>query len=235
MAKTRYVSSTIRAVTGAALLMLLVACAKKDASSSSKFRFTLPPHPNVSSKSTNTNVAATADTFCYLVNVTAADLPSVAKNCYPAKGQVTAFLPPSSTVAMEVSRGDDRTIELYAYRAQAGETCASPAKDLQNVNMARLFFMGAAKGISTRNDVTNVTLEAKFPGLNMNYVTANNLLASCPLPVERPPGGIPYASHGGVLTGAKYVVKGGLDRTSNIRSQTGSKYQIHSGVKNVTQ
>jgi hypothetical protein len=210
-------------------LLMTSGCSSKE--SSSAFRFRLPPHPNVSAKSANLTASAAQPGFCYLVNVTASDLATKSKACYPNSGVSTPFTPPLGEVVLEVKRGDSRRIELFGYLLKSNETCASIGGSFHDVDANRIYAMGVVNNVQFDKPEVHVELTATFPGLNRPYPTALGL-ANCGAPPVG--GGAPAVSQGGRLKGVRYTVDGAVSSGSDSVIQTGARFKVSSEVKHVS-
>lgn len=224
--------STILFGAGLVSVGLLNGCSF-DQGGRSRLEMTLPPHPVVSNKSTNTLTPQSAFPFCYLVNIRGDGIASTPSSCAPASGLNSGFREPSSKIEMDVPSGNPRTVELFGYIPRTGETCATAPSDLSAIPVNRLFKLGETPNVDMTPAEVIVTLEARFGGLNTHFGVSASLASSCF--ANLPPVTLPASNNSvpGVLIGNRLSLKAQIQGGEQPALLKSSKYSLKHEVKYV--
>lgn len=153
---------------------------------------------------------------CFGVNIVAADIKGLpSETCNPKTGIVAGFVESGGLINVEVPKGEGRTFELYLYLASDGDTSPCPQMGMRfsSAQLSKLYYLGAATGISIKNAVEDVTITATFPGVAQTLAVANSYPTSCT--VTSNPSSVPgfsVSAEAGVATGAGMKLNGRFGR-----------------------
>jgi hypothetical protein len=172
--------------------------------------------------------------LCYGVSISGPGITGFAgSQCSPSTGTVSGFVEAGQPLEIFVTRGENRTIELYMYAMPVGSTTACPSlgANMQGEGLKSTYLVGTKTGVSLLNDVETVELTLSFPGLNTSVASQLNVPASCT------PGATPAASSGfhisagaGPAAGGSYQLLGRIGRPQSGTTATGAGLILHGKV-----
>ncbi len=119
---------------------------------------------------------------CYGVVVTGAGIPQPPANaCLPPLGLHAGFAEPGGTLELEVPRGSNRKIELYAYIQNVGQNIPCPAFliGLAPAEITKTYLVGTANNIDMSAETTVVDIAASFPGVANHIASQLAMPAAC--------------------------------------------------------
>lgn len=231
--KRTYIRSMgISLVLAGASILTLISCSRGE-NGQSRLEITLPPHPSINAKSTNLNAQASEAPYCYLVNIVGEGLTSTPSKCYPNAGVRSGFMPPLSTLTLDVPKGSQRRVELYGYIPKTNETCASSGLDLQSVPLNRLFRLGLNENVEMNADEVVVRIEVVYPGITQHVGVQTRQPAECyshlpPIDLSSTPLVV-----SDVIKGGRFQIVSEISSEGSQQTQTGSRFRIEYEVQNV--
>jgi len=192
----------------------LVACTRPK-SGESQITFVAPQ--NLHSKSSAQESMPANRVACYGVNVKGVSTAAPPTNaCNPKTEILSGYVKAGEKISLSVAKNKVITIELYLYLQPTGQNGPCPAftAPLPMAQINDTYLVGTASNVSTDKDVTDVTIEAVFPGLTQNIAKQMGLPASCvsgtvPAYISRP------ALH--ITTGAQTSVEQGHTVATGVR------------------
>ena len=109
--------------------------------------------------------------ICYAVNVIGGGIEESSSACGPNKGKFAGTVMAGGSLSLDVPKGTGRTVELYLYMASTGESCPQWEFTCSTQQNCRLYKVGSLTNVDMSGDVTNLTINASFPGWDQNVVT----------------------------------------------------------------
>lgn len=105
---------------------------------------------------------------CYALNVTAPDIPSTPRECGTPLGYYQGFVD-RTDFALEIPRGVNRTVELYAYlNPDSQAPCPILNATCDASRDCNTYKMAWVSGVISAYPQTNLSLNPEFPGLSHN-------------------------------------------------------------------
>lgn len=165
---------------------------------------------------------------CYGINVTGPGIiTQQGSSCSPVTGLLGGFVEPGSNVEVQVPKGTDRKIELYAFLEAPGENvpCPQLVPNLSSSQLIHTYLIGTASAIDTSPDVVTVDITASFPGLSTNLAQQLSLPATCaPVATDTSP-------HFRVTSGRQVSTGGGLKMIGVVGTTVQRGTASASGIK----
>ncbi len=167
--------------------------------------------------------------ICYGVNVTGPGIALQTPNtCSLASGLLAGFVEPGKTVEITVPRGENRSIELYAFLQSPGQNAPCPqfAPSLSSNMVSRIYRVGSTSGVNLLKDTETVDITASFPGLANHIGQELGMPATCIATINPPqPTGFQVSSGAGIATGGGKKLFGriGTPAAANVATGGGKK------------
>ncbi len=162
---------------------------------------------------------------CYAVSVTGPGITmSPSHICAPPTGLRAGFVEPGAMIEMQVPKGKDRKIELFAFLQSPGQDLPCPvfAAIIPPSQLTSIYKIGSAFPVDTSNDVTVVEITADFPGLSNHLAQQLSLPMACTAqPGQQNPPGFSVTLGRQIATGGGIKLIGGAGRPSRGRASGG--------------
>jgi hypothetical protein len=125
---------------------------------------------------------------CYGVNVSAPDIQYSVKGsaCSPDLKIRSGFVGAGSELAVDVPRGDDRVVEVYAYLLPVGSTSSCPVFDGTS-NYQNVYLIGTSSKFKIDQSDVSVNVAVDYPGDSNTVANARSMDASCFTASSPPP------------------------------------------------
>lgn len=166
---------------------------------------------------------------CYAVNITAGDIPAVTSaSCSFPMGLTAGFVEEGQTIQLEVPRGENRKIELYAFLYPTGDNSSCPefVKTLTPQQMASTYRVAVTGNVSMVEPEVTVEMQMDFPGVAQNISQQLGLPAGCATPQVNRLNGFTVSSSKATATGGAIVMHGRVGRVTNAPVLTGTGIQL---------
>lgn len=224
-----FIRTTIFA--GAACLLLSTAgCRPKtEEKKSSKLSFVFPSGQELNSSNKNT-IASSGYDFsngCYAVNITAADLPiTTTGQCDLPIGVFQGFVPPGTSISVDVPRGKSRKLQILAYqKVSVSDPCPTGRTNISDLALARLAQVGMVASFDA--EAEEVTLHVKMTAPTTTLAQQMAMPAACQpsngLPSSFPPAKV--ASGYGIQTGGNFKAHSTVSGLNNEVLLQGGNYR----------
>lgn len=211
------------------IILFLGACSSKSNIGSSSVSFTAPTVADLEHNIPMRTSAITSgdvswDKACFMLNVTASDLPSTSSSsCSIPAGSFAGSVAPGSAVTVQVPKGDGRKFEVLAYfRLSSSAPCPS-GKSVNDFDRSRTALLGSVNGISIQKDEEAVDINIALPTAML--VSQYNLPASCE-PSTSPSRLRPVSGVAAGATAAGYKVSATAGGPSQTVSTTNGGYKV---------
>lgn len=159
---------------------------------------------------------------CYTVSVKGSGISgSPASTCKPAAGTVFSFAAEGASIQGQVTRGTERSIDVYLYLQAVGENIPCSSLNFHTLRSDRLYLIGSVSGLNFSKDVETVDIPTTFPGESQSLYTVNSYPVSC-LPTSGGVSNYQISSSFGTATGSGYILQGRVGRPTAGGTLTGS-------------
>ena len=168
--------------------------------------------------------------ICYGVSIKGSGVDGFAgSECSPATGAVAGFIEEGGALELFVTKGENRTIELYAFLMPALSTDACPTmgQNLTGDGLRSTFLIGSKSGVSVLADTETVTILIDFPGLNNSLASQMSVPDSCTPGLPAPRKGFFVSSGSGVASNANHTLRARIGQPKSGTLATGSGYQLY--------
>lgn len=152
------------------LMFVLSACLPQQKSDGGSSKITLII-PDWSATLPSQKNASSFESLYYAVNILGPELPTSSASCQPTKGISSNFVSPGESISLEVPKGKDRLIEVYA-----------STTPIWNSDPTELYKIGSTL-VDLVKDTETVDIDIELPKEQISVAHLFNLPAHCAPPV----------------------------------------------------
>jgi len=118
---------------------------------------------------------------CFLVNITAADLPTRRpSNCDLPMGVFAGTVAPGGSLSINVPRGFQRRLEVYVYNRPSTEpSCPANIESFAALNLSRVVRVGSVASFDTNEANVDVDVTVQAPSAGVTLISQEGLPTSC--------------------------------------------------------
>ncbi len=165
---------------------------------------------------------------CYLVNITGPGISSGANSCHPQLGAAAGSVTLNQTLSLDVSKGINRTVDLYAYLQNVGEDlpCPTATEFFSAARLQNIYLVAQKTNVTLASSTEVISLTLNYPGDANTIVVQNSYSASCYALNTANPYGFQISTSKGLSTGAGTKLYGRVGRPSTGAILTGTGIQL---------
>lgn len=211
----------MRYVIGFSLIFILfTGCTRKVPDGSAVIRILAP---NTHDKVGSLSAIPSGQKACFAIAVNGPGIPNISSTCGLSVGVAAGFVESGATIQAQVSKGDNRSIDLYLYLENPADNlpCPSFTGALTAAQRAQTYKIGSVTNLSIQADTVDVDITADFPGATNTL--AQMQPASCTsagIAPNKP--GFHISSGMQVATGTSTVLRGWIGLSPSPASAAGT-------------
>ncbi len=216
------------------LIAILPACSLKNKESSpSKLTLTFPTTQQIlAQQSQKISTYSTYDwaRVCYMVNVTADDIPkNFGGSCNIPIGVFVGAIKPGGSVILEIARGKRRKLEVFTFMRDGESTpCPSMAGGFGPLDPLKIVRVGQVPYFDTEESTMTVRVDLQEPDNGSSLVSQYQLPVTCGKSQPPPPtSGTARVGAGQVRqAGGSFIVDGTVSGQHAETVLSGGSYQV---------
>lgn len=169
---------------------------------------------------------------CYGVNIYGPGIETATHSCSPSTGVVSGFVEEGASLEAIVSRGSQRTIELYMLLLPAGSTepCPKMNPTLTSTQALATYLVGTAQNIDLLSDTQTVTIDVEFPGVKSPIARQFTANANCGLQVPTGKIGWQVSNGSGTAQSSQFILKAQIGRPTPGSSSSGGSFILNGNI-----